>query len=251
MKSIELITKYFVASLIALSLTVIYLKPVSAHIPFISNDNHGNAQNSLAIYDIAISKVIYQKLTFDSPESWITFKANQGDQLYFNLGIPLLEELKDFRPSIGLITPSSQISSVNALKESDVFPTFGITEPKTFYEPFTKTNSWTFREHKFTIPVTGNYYLVTYSPKGQIGKVWVSIGKEERFGPGDWISIPAKIPEIRNFHSSSIGAGIIGAEDKVERFNLVMPFSVIIICCLLIISLRRVFIRVFRIFNKK
>ena len=54
MKSIELITKYFVASLIALSLTVIYLKPVSAHIPFISNDNNGNAQNSLAIYDIAI-----------------------------------------------------------------------------------------------------------------------------------------------------------------------------------------------------
>ena len=250
MKSMELTTKYIVAFLIALTLTAISVKTVSAHIPFLSNDNHNSVQNSLVIYDIAVSKVIYQKLTADSPESWIKFKANQGELLYFNLGTPLLEELKDFRPSIGLITPSSETASVYSLKESEVFPTQDITDPDTFYEPFTKTNSWTFTEHKFTIPTTGNYYLVTYSPKGQVGKVWVSIGKEERFEPSDWISIPAKIPDIRKFHSSNTEPAINVFEDKDRRFNWVILISVIIICCLLLIFLRRSLVRVFHIFKK-
>ena len=205
---IKLTTKYIFVFLIVIGLSSIFIKTASAHIPFISNDNHNSAQSPLVVYDIAVSKVIYQKLTDDSPESWISFKADQGEVLYFNLGVPLLEELKDFRPSIGLLTPSSQTLSVNSLKESEVFPTLDITDPKTFYEPFTKTNSWTFTEHKFDIPTTGNYSLVTYSPKKQVGKVWVSIGKEERFGPSDWITIPAKIPEIRKFHSSNIKPSI-------------------------------------------
>jgi hypothetical protein len=254
MNSIKLTTKYLFVFLIVISLSSVFIKTVSAHIPFISNDNHNSAQSSLVVYDIAVSKVIYQKLTDDSPESWISFKANQGEVLYFNLGIPLLEELKDFRPSIGLITPSSERPSVNSLKESLIFPTLDISDPKTFYEPYTKTNSWTFTEHKFNIPKTGNYSLVTYSPKKQVGKVWVSIGKEERFGPSDWITIPAKIPEIRKFHSPSIEAPIveseIGSENRNGENYWMFLSGGIAICCLMLFLLRRFFIRIFHTLNK-
>ena len=248
--SIKLTTKYLFVFLIVIGLSSIFIKTVSAHIPFISHDKHNSAQSSLVVYDIAVSKVIYQKLTDDSPESWISFKANQGEVLYFNLGIPLLEELKDFRPSVGLITPSSRTPSVNTLRESEVFPTLDITAPKTFYEPFTKTNSWTFTEHKFDIPTTGNYSLVTYSPKKQVGKVWVSIGKEEQFGPSDWITIPAKIPEIRKFHSSNIKPSIDESENRNGTGYWVFLTGGIAICCLILFLLKRFFIRIFRTLNK-
>jgi len=248
--SIELITKYFLVSLITICLSSIFIKTVSAHIPFISNDNHNSAQSSLVVYDIAVSKVIYQKLTAASPESWISFKAVQGDVLYFHLGIPLLEELKAFRPSIGLITPYSQTPSVSSLRESDIFPTLNINEPKTFYEPFTKTNSWTFTEHKFNIPTTGNYYLVTYSPTKQTGKVWVSIGKEERFGPSDWISIPAKIPEIRKFHSSNIEPVIDESKNRNGTYYWVFLIGGITMGCLLLFLLKRFSSKMFHILNK-
>jgi len=248
--NLMLTTKYLFISLMAISLSSIFIKTVSGHIPFISNDTHNSAQNSLVVYDIAVSKVIYQKLTHDSPESWISFEANKGDILYFNLGIPLLEELKNFRPSIGIITPYSQTSSVDSLRESEVFPTLDITDPKTFYEPFTKTNSWTFTEHKFNIPTTGNYSLVTYSPKKQVGKVWVSIGKEERFGPSDWISVPATIPEIRKFHSSSIEPAIEEPESTNGSYYWVLLTGGITICCVILFLLRRLFIRVFSLLKK-
>ena len=64
----KLTTKYLLASLIAIGLSSIFVKTASAHIPFIANDNHATAQSSLVVYDIAISKVVYQKLTAKKPE---------------------------------------------------------------------------------------------------------------------------------------------------------------------------------------
>lgn len=250
-KPLKLTTKYLLASLIAIGLSSIFVKTASAHIPFIANDNHATAQSSLVVYDIAISKVVYQKLTADSPESWISFKANQDDVLYFNLGIPLLEELKDFRPAIAIIPASSQSYSINSLKESQIFSTLDITDPKTFHEPFTKTNSWTFTEHIFNIPTTGDYYLVTYSPKNQVGKVWVSIGKEERFGPSDWVSLPAKIPDIRKFHSSNIEFEMDEHEKRNGTNYWLFSIGGITICSLLIFLFRRFLLSMFRTLNER
>tara|TARA_B100001146_G_scaffold85726_1_gene76148 strand:- start:485 stop:1210 length:726 start_codon:yes stop_codon:yes gene_type:complete len=202
MKQPTLLFGFFATFLIFMSFGYISTTIVYAHIPFISKDKHGTAQKSLVVADIAISKVIYQDLTSKSPESWIAFQAQKDDLLYFQLGVPLLDDLKDFRPSIGLFSKSSN-STVSNLEVIRKFGTDDITEPDIFYEPFTKTSSWTFTEHQLVIPTTGIYYLATFSPNSQLGKVWVSIGKEEAFGPRDWISLPSKISEIKKFHSPS------------------------------------------------
>ena len=202
MKQPTLLFGFLATLLIFMSFGYISTTIVYAHIPFISKDKHGTAQKSLVVADIAISKVIYQDLTSKSPESWIAFQAQKDDVLYFQLGVPLLADLKDFRPSIGLFSESSN-STVTNLEVIQKFGTSDITEPDIFYEPFTKTSSWTFAEHQLVIPTTGIYYLVTFSPNSQLGKIWVSIGKEETFELRDWISLPSKISEIRKFHSPS------------------------------------------------
>ena len=204
MKHPNLIFRFFTTFIILMSLGGISTTIVYAHIPFISKDKHSTAQTSLVISDIAISKVIYQDLTPNASESWIAFQAQENDLLYFQLGIPLLADLKDFRPSIGLFSQSSD-STENNLKVIQKFGTGDITEPEIFYEPFTKTSSWTFTEHQLVLPTSGIYYLATFSPNNQLGKVWVSIGKEEVLGARDWVSLPSKISEIRKFHSLSPG----------------------------------------------
>ena len=56
--SIKLTTKYLFVFLIVIGLSSIFIKTVSAHIPFISHDKHNSAQSSLVVYDIAVAKVI-------------------------------------------------------------------------------------------------------------------------------------------------------------------------------------------------
>lgn len=73
-------------------------------------------------------------------------------------------------------------------------------EPKEFFEPFSMTRSWVAPEYRERLPATGEYYVAVFSPDGTRGKYWLAVGEQERFGPSDWLTLPAKLWKVRQFH---------------------------------------------------
>ena len=116
-----------------------------AHVPFIANDDHSTMQSALIIENISTSKVIYQKITSSAFESCIQFEGREGDILYIQLGIPYIEELENYRPSISILPPGRYPKLVDTVGIQDksmyVFNSTGTTTPEIFQERFTNTSS--------------------------------------------------------------------------------------------------------------
>ena len=177
-----------------------------AHVPFMANDEHPTVQSALTIENITTSKVIYQIITNSTFESWIQFEGRAGDILYLQLGIPYIDELENYRPSVAILPPSRfpklvdpdgiQDESLNVLNST------GIIHPEIFHERFTNTKSWILVEQRVSLDETGTYFIVSFSPNNEPGKLWLAVGREERFGPSDIAKLPSLTIEVRKFHES-------------------------------------------------
>ncbi len=55
-------------------------------------------------------------------------------------------------------------------------------------------------EYTDTLPATGEYYVAVFDPSGEPGKYWLAVGRQERFGPADWVTLPVKLWQVRVFH---------------------------------------------------
>ena len=112
--------KYLCAPFAAIAMLATFLdfNMGEAHIPYIALDKHPSINNPLFIEDIQISRAIYQILNSSTPRSWIGFEAKAGEQLYFQVGIPALNELNDFRPSVFLYKPSQVEKNVGLDEKS-------------------------------------------------------------------------------------------------------------------------------------
>ena len=177
---------------------------IEAHIPTIAGDKHATPGTSLHLKDIVISRAIYQKLTKKTPESYISFAGEKGQTLDLEIGIPKIPRLRDFRPNISLFYfPEGDNISTSEKREIEVMEL--VTKdanPTLFHEPFTNTSSWILNKTIITLPITGKYHLLSYHPETETGKMWVAIGRQERFGPEDWGTLPASIVEVRLFHEA-------------------------------------------------
>jgi hypothetical protein len=81
-----------------------------------------------------------------------------------------------------------------------VFATKEVEKPRFFHEHFTGTDSWILRSETIRLARPGRYYLVAFSPQGQTGKVWLSVGKRESFSLDDLKEFPAWRRRVREFH---------------------------------------------------
>ena len=177
---------------------------IEAHIPTIAADKHATLGTALRLKDIVISRAIYQNLTKKSPESYISFAGEKGQALDLEIGIPKIPKLTNFRPNISLFYLPVGDSILNSEKRAIEVMELATkdTNPSLFHEPFTNTSSWILNKTIITLPITGEYHLISYHPETEIGKMWVAIGRQERFGPEDWGTLPASIVEVRLFHET-------------------------------------------------
>lgn len=170
-----------------------------AHIPFIALDEHASRATALEVKDIHISKVIYQKLHSEAQQSWIKIDGAKGKTLDLDLGLPYLPELADYRPSLMLIPPSAD----GFLSDKNIrFDSVDQGTPEFFHEPFSDTRSWIIMRKSIQLTENGEYFLVSFSPENEPGKLWVAIGKEEAFGPRDLARLPTTMLGLRAFHQS-------------------------------------------------
>lgn len=175
-----------------------------AHRPTLSDGSARDASTAFYISDVDLSQVVYHEVTAESPQLWLTFHLNEGQSLYFQLGVPVLERLTNYRPALVLVGPGLPQArlpfAVPTGLGAERFPSDQVAEPVEFDEPFSGTSSWILLTETIPITVAARYYLVAYDPAGQSGKLWVTLGQREEFGLGDIAALPGILPQVRQFH---------------------------------------------------
>jgi len=79
-------------------------------------------------------------------------------------------------------------------------PTFEVTQPRFFLEPFGETDSWILRSETVKLSKAGRYYLAGFSPEGHTDKLWLSIGTRESFTAINLLQFPIWSKKIQKFH---------------------------------------------------
>jgi hypothetical protein len=177
---------------------------LQAHRPIFSDDAATSAGSAIPMVDPDVSQVVYREVTGKSPQVWLTFTVPQDFNLFIQIGVPVIDRLKDFRPAMVVVGPG--------LPEKDapfklpkgmgarVFSTKDVEKPRFFHEHFTSTDSWILRSETVRLTKPGRYYLVAFSPQKQTGKLWLSIGKKESFSVVDFMKFPNWTKRIQGFH---------------------------------------------------
>lgn len=175
-----------------------------AHRPIFSERAATDADTAVIIAEPAVSQVIYREITDKRPQVWLALDAEAGFELFIQIGVPVLDRLKSFRPAMLVIGPGLPekplpipVPKGNGGKN---FATDEVKDPRFFHEHFTGTDSWILRSETVSLPRTGRYYVVAYVPSRQTGKLWLSVGRKEVFGPADLAKFNEWKKRIREFH---------------------------------------------------
>ena len=188
---------------IAAALTLLFAGAAWAHNYVADDGSHTSAGEALYLRDVSLSQVLYHDVTPDTAQLWIAFDGKAGDLFYFQLGVPYLTRLENYRPALvfagpGLenVKPPIAIPAglgAQAYTSDEITPTF-------FDEPFTGTQSWVMFEKEIPLPRDGRYYLADYDPAGQPGKLWVAVGKREAWTFKDILTLYQVQDKVRAFH---------------------------------------------------
>ena len=157
---------------------------VLAHYPHMSTDEYSTPEDAFRIVDVNKSIVVYDHVTCEAAQLWMRFRLEQPGDLFVQLGVPVLDRLEGYRPSLAILAPG--------LPEIDVpfdvpdglgglvLDSLDVTSPADFYEPFTDTESWVVTEVTQALPA-GDGYVVAFDPEHQTGKLWAAVGTLEDF----------------------------------------------------------------------
>ncbi|MHC4400666.1 MAG: hypothetical protein ACYTG0_13400 [Planctomycetota bacterium] len=175
-----------------------------AHRPVFTKDAGRGPETAIPLTEPQVSQVVYREISGKTPQIWLGFSVPKDFELYVQIGVPVMDRLKEFRPSMVLVGPGLPKSDAPfAIPEGTgvkMFPTAQVKKPRFFHEHFTGTDSWILRSDTVLLSKPGRYYLVAYSPDRQNGKLWLSIGKKETFRREDWKQFPSWRKLIRTFH---------------------------------------------------
>ncbi len=185
-----------------------------AHRPVgIGGDVGRDLDHAIEIADIDVSQVIYREISATLPQVWMTFEGQAGEFLNIQLGVPEIERLEAYRPSVAVIGPGLPEAGVPfefpAGLGGQVFTPTESTQSELFYEPFSDTKSWILGNLQLTLPENGQYFVVAYHPESVEGKLWVALGKREAFGADDVAKMPEWLKAVREFHEVSGQAPLI------------------------------------------
>jgi len=171
-----------------------------------SDGSARDALTALYISDVDLSQVVYNEVTAQSPQLWLAFDLEKDQSLYFQLGVPVIDRLKDYRPALALVGPGLPPADLPfAIPDglgAQLFTSEQVSEPRRFDEPFSGTSSWILLTETVPVPATGRYYLVAYDPAGQPGKLWVALGQREEFSPSGIAALQEILPNVRQFHET-------------------------------------------------
>jgi hypothetical protein len=214
-------------SLLVLPLNLVMLgSPAHAHRPTMSDGTAVDAEHAIEFQDVQISRVVYHEVTEYAPWVWITFEIDHSQELFLQIGVPILDRLREYRPCLALLGPGLPEVSVPFEFPSGlgglILDTRQIENPREFYEPFTSTRSWILTEQDVQLPEAGRYYVVAYNPQGALGKLWAALGRKEVWSVQDMLKMPKIIADVGQFHEV---ATVSDAASKSGDERIVFDFD--------------------------
>jgi len=189
----------------------------SAHRPYFADGDHVGAESAFVIEEPEISMVLYGDVSCENEQLWMTFDAEAGFPLYLQLGVPEIDRLDEFRPSMALLHPGLD-EPVEALPFAvpegfgvQVWHTPADAESDAFYEPYTQTHSWIWQEETVELLGSGQGYVVAWNPDGWTGKLWLAMGTVEDFSGVDMSEFYSWSEKVNDFHETD-------GSDRVEEY---------------------------------
>jgi len=206
----KIIIHLFSTILIILTLILSFKSDAMAHLPL---DTSGSASKKDPIFveDHLISWAAYNQLENAGDVDYYSFKAEQGEEIYFSMVIPVIDRYQDFKPDLALIGPALEndyagynpdyINSILKLEsdENIIIVRDDNDNPDTFFEPFTRTSYWKRQEFSTAAPAAGTYYLAVFSGDENPGKYTLAIGRKEIWALKDIIKLPKIVWDTRIF----------------------------------------------------
>jgi hypothetical protein len=180
-----------------------------AHLPIFSDGSAVDAEHAIPIGEVQVSRVAYHEVTPEAAQVWIAFQINRPQDLKLRLGVPFIDRLADYRPTMVILGPGlpgvTLPFEIPAGLGGIVYDTSDVVDPERFDEPFTGTTSWILQDAEVRLETLGRYYLMAYVPSGEDGKLWVALGEKEAFSLQDIVSLPDVITRVRVFHEIPVG----------------------------------------------
>jgi hypothetical protein len=194
--------------LLALLGCLFVLGDASAHKPSYSNGEFSQKESAWFIEDVDVSIVLYHQVTCEAPEIWMAFETEEPGDIFVQLGVPSIDRLSDYRPSIALLAPGLPPATealpfdVPSHLGVHVIDTEDLDVPADFFEPFTQTASWILFEDTVALPQAGRGYVVAFHPLRETGKLWVAVGETEEFGADDMANAVDWYESTQTFHET-------------------------------------------------
>jgi NADH dehydrogenase [ubiquinone] 1 alpha subcomplex assembly factor 1 len=190
-----------------------------AHRPTISDGTAVDAAHAIEFQDAQVSRAVYHQVTGAAPRVWITFEVDRPQELFLQIGVPVLERLRAYRPSLALLGPGlPEVSLPFATPEGlggIVLGTGEVETPREFFEPFTRTRSWILRGDDVRLPQAGRYYLVAYEQGDVPGKLWAALGTQEVWSAADLLQMSTIVDEVRRFHECDADEALTSGDQRV------------------------------------
>ncbi len=180
--------------------------PVLAHRPYFS-EGHTSPETAFAVEDPDISIVLYDPVACEGPEVWMRFEAEAGYTARFQLGVPEIDRLAGYRPSLAVLAPGLPALDLPFAVPEGVGGVVYDTadqDPDAFYEPFTRTRSWMLVEEELVLPEGGPAWLVAWDPEGWSGKLWVALGTVEDFSGVTSEDFLSWSEGVQDFHETGV-----------------------------------------------
>ena len=182
---------------------LVALPSADAHKPSYAND-HTGPDNAFEVIDPEISIALYAEMTCTEDALWLHMDTEGLDEVWLELGVPVLDRLENYRPSLAIVAegfPDAEVpfdlpDGMGAM----VIATDDVDTPIDFFEPFTQTDSWILFRDWFDVPRDSDVYLVAYNPAQFTGKLWVAVGLTEDFSDVDVSQFSEWMEKTQAFH---------------------------------------------------
>lgn len=182
---------------------------VLAHNPVFVQDGNNSWQSALLIPDHQVSWAIYARLAAPAEVDFFVFEGVEGESATIKMDVPLIDGLEAFRPSMALVGPGLFNNGLEMLpvglpsgNGAIVVPDNGRTN--TFYERYSGTSYWERQELRVTLPATGRYTVLVWSPLNMVGKYLLVMGTREQRMAGP----PGTRGSFQEFFAHPVGSDV-------------------------------------------
>ena len=178
----------------------------SAHKPSYAN-NHTSMETAFEVEDPDISIALYAEMTCEADTLWLHLRTDDVSEVWVELGVPQLDRLEDYRPSLAFLAAGLSDDDNDSLPfdvpegmGSMVIDTYDVETPIDFYEPFTQTDSWILFREWIALPENTDVYIVAFNPDEYTGKLWVAVGLTEDFSDVEPSEFAEWLENTQSFH---------------------------------------------------